>query len=376
MKLQNHKIAIISTFPPTQCGIATYSNDLCQSLRSLNQPLEIVSIVIQTDEQQITQNVLEIRSNKIDDYHKICDYINSSDIDLVDIQHEFKLYGDPYGEHVIILLKNIKKPIFTTLHTVFAKLNASRENVFTEIITRSDRLFVFSAEAKDFIVEKYGKSFSQIDVIPHGVPKIIFKKPEDIPERISSPVVFVSSGHMRDTKGYDTAIKSLQQLKKEGFDFHYLIIGSNHPKNDTSQPYRDYLVNLNNEFELSKHVTFINEYLDNARLIQYIQSADVCLLPYTGKEQSSSGVLSLMVACGKPVVSTPFQFAKCYINSSMGIVADSFTQDDFLKAIRKLLVIKDSWSEMSFYNHNVGKEWRWDKVAQKYYSGYKPFLNK
>ena len=371
-------IGIISTFPPTQCGIATYSHDLIESLQLVTPDLRFTKVELShcTEHGHRTNHVIQI--SEPEQYLKASQYINSSDIGIVDIQHEYKIFGKPDGENISILLRHITKPIITTLHTVSANLNQQREKIFREIVKRSDLLYVFSREAKEYIVRKYEKGDSKIEIIPHGVPSIVFKTSGQILERkkYSEKIIFVSAGHMRDTKGYELAITALHSLKKEIPNFHYLILGSNHPENETAESYRETLIKMVEELNLTRNVTFISDYLEQKELIKYIQLADICLLPYTRKDQSSSGVLALMLACGRPVVSTPFQFAKSYVTELSGNLSSSFDYTDFAKAIKTLINKTHLWDSMSQYNHTLGQTWNWKNVAHQYSLGYTQLLHK
>jgi polysaccharide biosynthesis protein PslF len=376
LKLKMHNIGIISTLPPTQCGIATYASDLIQSLSDYSPEL-IISKFELTHLQEKEENLeFLIRNNQTVDYFKACEFINSSNIELVDIQHEFKIFGAPDGENLNILLDNLKKPITTTLHTISPNLSEKREKIFINILKRSDLIFLFSFEAKDYIIQKYKIKSSKIIVIPHGTPEVKFHLPEENCKRAFYPgeIILISTGHMRDSKGYDMALQALNILRHENLDFHYLIIGANHPANETASTYRNNLIGLVNEFGLNNKVSFIDNYLPLKDLIEYIQLADVCLLPYMRKEQSSSGVLALMVACGRPVVSTPFQYAISQVSNKSGIISESFSSIDFSNAIKSLIKQKQYWREMMHYNYNIGKSWRWMNVAEQYILGFKKII--
>jgi glycosyltransferase involved in cell wall biosynthesis len=318
-----------------------------------------------------------IQNSEAQQYLEASEYINLSDIAIADIQHEFKIFGKPDGENISILLNHIRKPVVTTLHTVSRNLNEPREKVFREIVKRSDLLFVFSKEAKDHLKGRYSKQGSRIEVIPHGVPLIEYKKPAQVPERkkFTGKPIFVSAGHMRNTKGYELAITALHSLKKEIPDFQYLILGSNHPENETAQSYRETLSALVKKLNLTGQVIFISEYLELNDLIKYIQSADICLLPYTRKDQSSSGVLALMLACGRPVVSTPFQFATSFLSELSGTISTSFCAAGFEAAMRILINKSNRWDRMAQFNHALGQNWNWGKVANQYSLGYKKLLS-
>lgn len=367
-----YKIGIFSTFPPTQCGIATYSSDLIQNLK-INSPELIIKefeLTHSLEKNNFISSV--IRNQHPIDYYEAIEYINTSDLNLIDLQHEFKIYGAPDGENVNILLDNIRKPIVTTLHTVNPNLSKKREQIFTNIVKRSELLFLFSHEAKEYIQTKFKTKSSKIVVIPHGTPEIKFQLPKQISIRnkYSSELIFVSSGHMRDSKGYDMAIKALDILCKENIDFHYFIIGANHPENRDAELYRNQVIKIVDDLGLHNKVTFIKDYLALNDLVDYIQLADVCLLPYTKKEQSSSGVLALMLACGRPIVSTPFQYAISNISDKSGVISETFHENDFANAINHLIKEKHNWEKMMRYNYNIGKSWSWRNVAKKYMLSY------
>jgi glycosyltransferase involved in cell wall biosynthesis len=371
MKLS--KIGIVSTFPPTQCGIATYATDLINHLNHQYPFLNICQFELVDDsENAFFSNFSKIRKANPEDYLKASEYINSSDIDLLDIQHEFKIYGKPDGENIRILLDKVKKPIVTTLHTVNPEQSSERENMFGKIVQRSDLLFVFSEEAKRYIVGKFKVETEKVTVIPHGTPSIPFCLPNEIEERQHCPddLIFISTGHMRSTKGYEIAIKALFDLQTKLGSFQYYIVGANHPQNESAQNYRAFLTDLIYEYGLNERVTFINNYLSLRELIDLVQLSDVCLLPYTNEQQSSSGVLALMIACGRPVVATPFQFATSRLSNKSGVITKTFHTEDFSKGIESLIKKRNSWEKMMHYNHTLGQSWNWGNVARQYYRGY------
>lgn len=367
------KIGIVSTFPPTQCGIATYTTDLIAHLHHQYPFLNICQFELLDDSHtDFSGSPNDIRSSEPEDYLKAAEYINSSDIDFLDIQHEFKIFGKPDGENITILLDKVKKPIVTTLHTVSPGQSSERENIFKKIVLRSGLLFVFSDGAKRYLMEKYGIETKKVSVIPHGTPSIPFRLPNEINGRQCCPddIVFVSTGHMRNTKGYEIALKALADIQMNLGCFHYYIVGANHPQNESAQSYRAKLTELVSACNLTERVTFINNYLSLNELIELIQLADVCLLPYTSQQQSSSGVLALMIACGRPIVATPFQFATSRLTGKSGVITKTFLTEDFSRGIETMIERRRSWRKMMCYNHALGQSWNWANVARQYYQGY------
>lgn len=371
MKSNELNIAFFSTFPPTQCGIATYTTDLIQSVSRVAPSLSVHRFTLTRSSGALSDSHT-IHQNSPDDFLRAAQLINLSAIDAVDIQHEFKIYGDPDGCNLQILLDEIKKPIVSTLHSVYPNLSRGRDDIFRRLVKRSDRLFVFSSEAKDLVCNNYQKAEAAVNVIPHGIPTISFKAliPPKESRTVNRPLVFVSAGHMRPKKGYEVAIEALSFLRNEIPSFRYIILGANHPQDLEAKSYRNQLLNLISNSNLTNNVEFIDEYLNGSDLIEYLQTADVCLVPYTVAEQSSSGILSLMIGCGRPVVSTPFQFAKSYVNDFSGILSDSFSASGFAQAVSKMIAQKGDWIRIAKYNHELAREWQWNLVSGKYRSVY------
>ena len=227
------KIGIVSTFPPTHCGIATYSTDLIEHLKLQFPFLKISQFELVNDSfTDFSRNHNWIRNSYSEEYLKTADYINSSDIDVLDIQHEFKIFGNSDGENISILLDNVRKPIVTTLHTVNKEQSIDRENIFKRVVLRSDLLFVFSKQIKHYLIDKYDLNTKKICVIPHGVPSIPFRLPNEISGRLnySDDLIFVSSGHMRETKGYEIAIKALAGIQMEWVVFIIISWGQTIPE--------------------------------------------------------------------------------------------------------------------------------------------------
>jgi len=368
------KVGLISTYPPERCGIATYAMDIISAVNNIAPEWNFIPIELTHHPVEVNSSLL-IQNNNVEHYLRIIQYINEN-IDLVHIQHEFKIFGKPDGANISVLLQNIKKPIISTLHTISPNLNERREKVFMETIYRSNLVCVFSKEAKSYLIDKYELPRSKILVIPHGVPQVSFIMPEQMKERVelSVPIIFVSAGHLREAKGYEIAISALSLLQNEIPDFRYLILGADHPQNETAQLYRKSLLQLVNDLNLSKNVILINDYLNDNDLIKYLQLADIGLLPYTRLEQSSSGIMALMLACGRPVVSTPFQFAKSQLNEQSGVLSDSITVSDLASAIKSIVNKRLLWTEMSLHNYHFTRAWTWDKVGSQYLQAYNKLI--
>lgn len=369
-------VAIISTFPPTQCGLATYTNDLVNALQAHTSNFSFTKIELEVENEILHHEKIVVKNNNAQEFYSLSEYINNSQINLVDLQHEFKIYGKPDGENVSILFQQIKKPIVTTLHTVSPLLSERRRELFQLVLERSDLLNVFSENAKSYLVEEYKVRESKIGVIPIGQPLIEFKKPSEVKKRkdFNADIVFISAGHLREAKGYDIAIRALGLVKEKIPSFYFLIVGADHPQNATSKLYREQLKNLANDQGIGDNVIFIKNYVSEANLIKFLQAADVGLLPYTRLEQSSSGILALMLDCGRPIVSTPFDYAKAYINNNVGVLSKSIEPVDFANAILEMASRRIYWDKISIHNHHLVNNWTWNKMAKSYLQSYKDLL--
>lgn len=337
----------ISTFSPTQCGIATYTEDLISALAgtvALKARMHFPWAV----EAPGFDCTIDIEN--LDSYHHAVRIINESDAQVVSLQHEFGIYGGQKGSYVKFLLDHIKKPIVTTLHTTTPLLSVTRNKILEHIISRSNGIVALTESSRDYIVPKFGIPDYKIRVINHGVPETSFVYPEEtaLRKKLNSPLVFFSSGHMRRSKGYDHALESLVRLKKTIPDFRYIILGT-HQKQNVEGDYISYKIEkLVKEHGLEENVIRIAEYLPLANIIEYIKASDIGLVTYTGKDQSSSGVMPLILSCGRPVIATAFDYAltmKARLDDCIGIaeinnpksildVMTTMTRPDFnLKAL-------------------------------------------
>ena len=367
-----NQIALISTFPPTQCGIASYSNDLLENSNFIDSKIRYVPINLVPENHEIFEHSIfkkNIIQSKLEDYLQLAEWINYSDIIIVNIQHEFKLFGKPFGENILPFINSLKKPIVTTLHTVWNHFPDSRAEILKEIVRISSAVFVFSEKTKLSITSYYCNDSDKIHIIPHGVPSIEneYLTKVNVLKTVDSSPIFISFGHLRASKGYDVAIHAFSKLKEIIPNFNYFILGSNHPQNDTAIAYREKLKHLILELRLEDNVHFINRFLPKTELIGYIQMADVGLTPYLSKEQSSSGVLALLIACGKPIISTPFEFAQYIISPNSGFIAKGFQATDFENVIEEFLNTPDELiNNMRTTNYQIGKQWSWKEVAMTY----------
>jgi glycosyltransferase involved in cell wall biosynthesis len=250
-------------------------------------------------------------------------------------------------------------------------LPENKRNLFLKIANRSDLIYVFSQNAMNILHDNYLFSNDKIKIIPHGVPIVDFCLPKntEFRKKINEKIVFISAGHLRESKGIVFALKALKEFKEMHSDFKYYIVGANHPRNSTSISYRIYLEQLIIDLDLKNNVELINEHLPLEILIKYIQMSDIALVPYSNKNQSSSGILSLFMACGRPIISTKFQYATSILKPENGILVNFDDTIEFLHAIDYLAENELIRSQMMNANYEEAKKYHWDIVSLHYYSG-------
>lgn len=363
-------VAHISTFPPTKCGIAYYTFNLKNALAVLNPTNSnlIINVSFQSNVKTLSDNQIYLYGNNIDSYKAVADAINESDIRIVSLQHEFKIFTGSYGDNILYLLENLKKPIVTTAHAILPNLRGYKATVFKQILEMSNHLICFSNKGQEILVDKYSLSKNNCSIIPHGSPSInISRFYKRLNERVSGRIIKMATVcFLRPNRGIEFALYALSKLKKRYENFRYYIIGINHPRVRNAQMYRMWLYELTNKLGIGDQVMFINDYIPMDELIDFISGCDFCLAPYIREEQSSSGTLPLYLSCGKPVISNKFQYAEAFINNKFGWTLPFNNSDIVAEAIFTLINERERRVEMSINAYLLSIQYTWLKTAKEY----------
>lgn len=379
----NAAIAFLSTFPPRQCGIATFTIDLTTAIDKLDfSDIKIKIIAINEHKQKpnYTQGILyQIDNKEAEDYVEAAKLVNrSEDIKAVSIQHEFKLYGSDYGENLLLFLNTIKKPVVTTFHAVLPYPSYQRKHIVQEIAEKSDMIVVMSKVAVEILSRDYLVPKAKIKLIPHGIHDVSYEFNGNYKRELGfeDKTLLMSFGLLRQSdkrksssRGYEQVIDSLPEIIKKFPNVLYLIVGTTHPASliREGEAYREFLENKVKELRLRKHVKFVNKYITNGELFAYLKAADVYVSSSLNPDQITSGTLSYAMGCGCAVVSTPFTHAKELINGNNGILLDDFKNSNlFSAAIIKLLsnkLLREKISRNAYYDT---RPMLWSKVASSY----------
>jgi glycosyltransferase involved in cell wall biosynthesis len=383
------RVAYVSSYSPRQCGIATFTEDLTKSIDKLKvlEPSAIMAINDDGSSYNYGKEVLwQMDADDIASYEKAAEYINSSDFDLVNVQHEFGLFGGMWGEYLLTFLEKLDKPVVTTMHTtLFPDANIfqtpeskdAHNRVVNGIGHASSAIVVMTNMAARILQENYGIKKDKINVIPHGSPSFRFVPSEHAKKDLGlhGRTVLSTFGLLSQDKGIQHAIKALPEVVKEHPDLLYLIIGITHPQVRMSEgeKYRKRLVRLVNRLNLRNNVRFHNRFLSKDELIKYLQATDVYICPYIKKEQLSSGTVTYALGAGKPIISTPFYYAEELLAEGRGILCKFNSPRSITDGIKQLLGNPEKKACIEKLAYEYGQSMTWQSVASRYADLFRKF---
>ncbi len=377
--LAKGSVAYISSYPPRECGIATFTRDLIDSIDEHKElgSSKVIAINEKGTLYDYEKRVKwQIERDSIDDYLQVADRINSSSIDLVNLQHEFGLFGGEFGEHLNYFMDNVEKPVVTTLHTIQSRFEPKALAVLRNIASRSAAIVVIANVALKILGDQ-GISCRRAHVIPHGCPDIRFVSSEDVKNSLGLKDRFVLStfGLISRGKGIEYAIRALPSVIEREPRIIYLIIGETHPevRKIEGERYRNKLMKLVEELQLESHVRFHNRFLSKREVIKYLQATDVYLTPYISPNQISSGTLVYALGTGRAVISTPYLQAIETLAQGRGLLCKFRNPHSIAESIEKLLDghLRKTIEEKVY---RYSRKFIWPDVAKKYIQLFKSLI--
>jgi glycosyltransferase involved in cell wall biosynthesis len=290
-------------------------------------------------------------------------------VDVVSLQHEFGILGGPEGGFVLDLMRRCGKPVVTTLHTVSADLAAARLAMLDEVLACSARVVVLTEASAQACRALWPHHAARLRVIPHGVPAVPFRLPAAVPlrRRLDADWVFVASGHTWRHKGYHHALLALALLQDEGLDFRFVILGAGQAQFGGADDYEDGLRRLADKLGLAQRIVRVPEFLPRRRMLEWFAAADAGLVTYTRASHNSSGVLPAMLACGRPVVATRFEYARAIAPATPDVLlAEIADPDDIARRLRELVADRRALAARMRRAHRQ-MQWRtWPRTAAMY----------
>jgi glycosyltransferase involved in cell wall biosynthesis len=321
------RIATIGNYLPRQCGIATFTTDLCDAIAAEYGSERLFALPVNDPDSEYSypERVrFELTEQELVSYERAAEFLNFTKADLVCVQHEYGIFGGAAGGHVLELLRNLRMPIVTTLHTVLREPNPEQHRVMVELAELSDRLIVMSQHSSKFLQEIFRVPAAKIDVIPHGVPNLAFVDPNFFKDRfgVGGKSVLLTFGLLSPNKGVETVIEALPDILARHPNVIYIVAGATHPhiRRREGDRYRESLQKLAKDIGVEKNIIFHNRFVSPEEMMEFIGSADIYITPYKNEAQVVSGTLAYALGAGKAVISTPYWHALELLDQRRGIV--------------------------------------------------------
>jgi len=371
-------IHFLSSYPPRECGIATFTKDLVNSIEGNKNPgieCKIAAMNENLGAYSYGRDVnIQIDQDDQESYLIAAEKLNRSKRSkVVCIQHEFGLFGGEFGEYLIPFLEELEKPVVTTFHSILPgdpDIERHRKYVVKKICQNSDKVVSISGYGKDILMHKYGIPENKIAVVPHGVPEIPFREEAKAKKELGlqDKKVLSTFGLMDRRKGIHYAIRAMPRIIEENPNAMYMVIGETHPvvRKHHGEQYRNYLKGLVNKLGLKDHVKFENRFLSLEELCKYIQATDVYMTPYYDPGQISSGTLAYAVGSGTACVATPFLYAKDVLRHGRGMLVKFKSSRCMADSVNKVLASRKLRLKLERNAYNYTRGWHWPAIGNTY----------
>jgi glycosyltransferase involved in cell wall biosynthesis len=368
------KVAFISSFPPRRCGIATFTSDLINSASTAAKvQFEPLVVAMRMDNKLRYKDPVkfEIRQEVKSDYICAADYINFSHVDLVSVQHEFGLFGGDAGSYLSLLLKRLKTPIITTLHTVLDDPEPAYQKSLVDVCNASYKVITMNKRGLTMLHDIYGISGKKVELIAHGIPDLPFVDSSYYKHKfgLEGRKTILTFGLLSRNKGIEVMLKAMPKIIETEPSIVYIVLGMTHPlvsKNE-GESYRFSLQRMVKELGLQEHVIFHNRFVNDEELHNFLCAADIYVTPYLNKEQLTSGTLSFAVGTGKAVVSTPYWAAMELLSDGRGKLVRFGDWTQTSDAITEILKEESLFYSLRRRAYDYGRSRTWPKIGQAYW---------
>ncbi len=376
------RIAVVGNYLPRRCGIATFTTDLCDALHAEYGTTELLALPVNDTEEGYaypSRVRFELAEDNLASYRQAADFLNFSNIDLVCLQHEYGIFGGRAGAHILELLRRLRMPFATTLHTVLREPNPDERRVMEEIATLSDRLIVMSQQSAEILQEVFHVPAGKIDLIPHGIPDLPFTDPSFYKDGFGTEgkEVLLTFGLLSPNKGIENVIKALPKILERHGNVVYMVSGVTHPHilRREGDKYRHYLQNLAKELGVDANVIFRNRFVSPQEMVELIGAADIYITPYKHKGQVVSGTLAYALSAGKAIISTPYLHAVELLDDGRGVLVPFEDPRSIADKTIELLDNGTARHAMRKRAYLYSRNMVWDRVAQQYMTSFERVYN-
>jgi len=377
-----NRIAIVGNYLPRRCGIATFTTDLCDALHAEYGATELLALPVNDSEEGYDYPArvrFELSEDNLASYRQAADFLNFSNVDLVCLQHEYGIFGGRAGGHILELLRRLRMPFVTTLHTALREPTLDQRAVMEEIATLSDRLIVMSQQSVEILQEVFHVPAEKIDLIPHGIPDLPFTDPSFYKDAFGTEgkEVLLTFGLLSPNKGIENVIKALPKVLSRHSNVVYMVSGVTHPHilRREGDKYRDYLQNLAKELGVEASVIFRNRFVNPQEMMELIGAADIYITPYKHKAQVVSGTLAYALSAGKAIISTPYLHAIELLDQERGTLVPFDDPEALATKTVELLDNGTARHAMRKRAYLYARDMVWNRVAQKYMKSFERIYN-
>jgi polysaccharide biosynthesis protein PslF len=372
-KMEEVKVAYLSSYPPRECGIATFCEDLLQAAGggTTSPSATVIAMEGRASPHQYTRPVVHVVDDQDEHrYRAAAEFINDSPAEVVSLQHEFGLYGGVEGQGLYRFLDALHKPLLTTLHTVLPSPAAPMRQMVRALAEKSQRLMVMNLIAGEILRRDYGVPLAKVAFVHHGAPAPTPESREALKSRLglTGRKVMCTFGLVGAGKGLEHALRALPPVVQRHPELVYLIVGQTHPGalRDGVDEYRAGLTQLAQELGLAANVRFVNRYLTKDEIIAYLAASDIYITPYLNPHQICSGTLAYAVAAGRAIVSTPYLYARFLLGSGRGLLADFADAEALAGRVAQVLEAPGLQAQLEARTRAYGERLRWPEVGAHY----------
>jgi glycosyltransferase involved in cell wall biosynthesis len=364
-----HTVALLGNHLPRRCGIATFTTDLADALDVIPDVETVVVAMNAPGEQHRypPRVQCEVSQGDLESYRHGADFLNNNRIDVVSVQHEYGIFGGKSGGHLLELLRALRMPVITTLHTVLEAPSPEQREVLETIAALSRRLVVMSDDAAALLARVHHVDPSKIDVIPHGIPGVPPGASKELLGLEERPVI-LTFGLLSPDKGIEYVIEAMPAVVDRHPTALYVVLGATHPhvRAQQGEAYRQRLVSLAERLGVTEHVTFDNRFVSRDELMHFLGAADLYVTPYLNEAQSTSGTLAYALGAGKAVISTPYRYARELLADGRGVLVPWRDAAAISRALNELIEDVPRRLEMQQRAARLGEAMSWPLVAQRY----------
>lgn len=369
----NDRIAFIGNYLPRQCGLATFTTDLCEAVAAEYPGVTCIAMPVNDREggyAYAPRVRFELFEQDVASYRRAADFLNLNNVDLACLQFEFGIFGGRAGSHILALLRELRMPIVTTLHTILREPSSDQRRVLESVAALSDRLVVMSRRGAEFLQELHHVHPNKIDFIHHGIPDVPFVDPCFHKDRfgVEGKIVLLSFGLLSPSKGFETVISALPAIRERFPQVVYVVLGATHPHvvERDGESYRLSLQWLARELGVESHVVFHNRFVGIEELVEFIGAADIYITPYLDAEQITSGTLAYTLGAGKAVISTPYWYAQELLADERGVLVPFRDPEALAGQVIALLEDDPKRHAMRKRAYTYGRDMVWPAVARHY----------